>query len=269
MDPFTMSLIAGGAAKLATLPASIRSERSLRKSLDKLNATPMARYSIDPKIQKLYEQSIGEASSPEGYSGAETSNFRNQIGRISRGRFRAAMNASGGQGSRAINSILNGNELDAVSNFYAGEAGLRRSNRLGALNRSMGYANQFQNIRDRNTAFDQNYRMNTERALGEGIRQQKDYRMNLLSGMGSDLLSAGVGYGDFSGGGTQDMTTDAIGGTTNFNTTTPSLNYKGTLGRGTNRDLLSRRSKMRGLGAYNSNSFDFGTFDDGSPVRIR
>jgi hypothetical protein len=223
----------------------------MRKSLDKLNATPMARYTIDPKIQKLYEQSIGEASNPSGYSGAEVGNFRSQLGRISRGRFGAAMNASGGSSARAINSILKGSELDATSNFYAGEGAVRRSNRLGALNRSMGYANQFQQTRDRNTNQDINYRMNLENALGQGIRQQKDSRMNMLSGLGSDLITGALAYGDFSGGG--DMTTDAVGGATNFNTTTPSLNYKGTFGRGANRDLMSRRNKMRGLGAYNSN----------------
>jgi len=267
MDPLSIAALGiGAAAKLGTIPSSIRSERAMRKSLDKLNATPMQRYTIDPKIQKLYEQSIGEASNPEGYSGAETSNFRNQIGRISRGRFRAATNASGGSGARAINSILKGQELDASGNFYAGEAGLRRSNRLGALNRSMGYANQFQQTRDRNTNQDINYRMNLENALGQGIRQQRDSRLNMLSGLGSDLITGALAYGDFSGG---DMTTDAVGGATNFNTNTPSLNYKGTFGRGANRDLLSRRSKMRGLGAYNSNSFDFGNFDDGSPVRVR
>jgi hypothetical protein len=252
MDPLSIvALGLGTVGKLATIPSSIRSERAMRKSLDKLNATPMARYTVSPEITKLYQQSIGDASNPEGYSGAETSNFRNQLGRISRGRFRAATNASGGSGARAINSILKGSELDATSNFYAGEAGLRRSNRLGALNRSMGYANQFQQTRDRNTNQDINYRMNLENALGQGIRSQRDFRNNLFSGLGSDLITGALAYGDFSGGG--DMTTDAVGGATNFNTTTPSLNYKGTFGRGANRDLMSRRNKMRGLGAYNSN----------------
>lgn len=256
MDPLSIAALGlGTVGKLATIPSSIRSERAMRKSLDKLNATPMARYTVSPEITKLYQQSIGEASNPDGYSGAETSNFRNQIGRISRGRFRAATNASGGSGARAINSILKGQELDAASNFYAGEGAVRRGNRMSALNRSMGYANQFQNIRDRNTSFDQNYRMNTERALGEGIRSQRDFRRNMFSGLGSDLITGAFAHsGDDDDD--EDMTTDAVGGATNFNTNTPSLNYKGTFGRGANRDLLSRRSKMRGLGAYNSNSFD-------------
>jgi len=196
----------GAAAKLATIPGSIASQRKLQRSLDELQKNPMTRYTIDPKIQKLYEQSIGEASNPEGYSGAETSNFRNTIGRLSRSRFGAALNASGGQGSRAINSILKGQEMDATGNFYAGEAGLRRQNRLSALNRSAGYANQFQNIRDRNTSFDQNYRLSLERGLGEGIRQQRDFRRNMLSGFGSDLITAGLS--NIGGGGNKTNSID-------------------------------------------------------------
>ena len=192
----------GAASKLSTLPESYASERRLRRDLDKLRSQPMARYKADPTLTRLYEQSIGEASTPEGYGGAEVANFRNTLGRMSRGRFAAARSAAGGQSSRAINSILKGQEMDAAGNFFAGEANLRRQNRLGGLSRAMSLGNQFQNIRDRNTAFDQNYRLGLERSLGEGIRSQRDFRRNMFSSLGSDLLSSGVGlaYGQMGGG---------------------------------------------------------------------
>jgi hypothetical protein len=54
--------------------------------------------------------------------------------------------------------------------------------------------------------------------------------------------------------------TNAGGGT--------SLKYGG-LNNAINRDLLANRNRMRGLGAYNNTAFDFGSINDGSPVRIR
>jgi hypothetical protein len=200
MEPITMGLMAAGAAsKLYGVGESIASERRLRRDLYRLNQTPYARYSVDPKLAKLYEQSIGEASAPEGYGGAEIANFRNNLGRMQRGRFATARNMTGGRGSRAINSVLNNQGMDAIGNFYAGDAGMRRTNRMSALSRSQGLAGQFQGIRDRNVAFDQNYRMQTERALGQGIRGQRDFRSNMLSGLGSDLITGAMAYGDFGG----------------------------------------------------------------------
>lgn len=255
----------GAASKLATIPSSIASQRKLQRSLDDLQKNPMARYSVSPEITKLYQQSIGEASNPEGYSGSEVGNFRNTMGRLTRSRYSAAMNASGGQGSRAINSILRGQELDSAGSFYAGEAGLKRSNRLGALNRSAGFASQIQGIKNQNTAFDQSYRMQLERGLGEGIRSQKDFRRNMLSGLGSDLITGGLMYANGMGG---DGGEDVENFRTPINPVTPrSLNYKGGIGRSINGDLISRRNKMRGLGAYSGGGFDFGSFNDGSPVR--
>jgi len=242
MEPITMGLMAAGAgAKLYGVGQSIASERRLRRDLDRLNQTPYARYSVDPKLAKLYEQSIGEASAPEGFGGAEIANFRNNLGRMQRGRFATARNMTGGRGSRAINSVLNNQGMDAIGNFYAGDAGMRRTNRMSALSRSQGLAGQFQAARDRNTGFEQNYRLQTERALGQGIRGQRDFRNNMLSGLGSDLITGSMAYGDFGGGGTGGDGMDMSGTAGSDNLYTPS-------GRAS---MLSTRNRMRGLGAYN------------------
>ena len=190
MDPFTASLIVGGASKLASLPSSYSDQMKLERRLKALQRQPMARYSIDPKIEGLYRQSIGEASNPEGFGGATASNFRQQLARMQRARFGAARSMGGG--ARGINAVLAGQELDQLNQFAVGDENLRRSNRLGALGRAGNYAGQFQAMRDRNTSFDQNYRLQLERALGEGIRSQRDYRRNLLSGMGSDMITTGI-----------------------------------------------------------------------------
>ena len=197
MEPVSATMAGLGlAAKAYGGVQSYRMQRKMENQLRDLQKTPMAKYTIDPKVRGLYEQSIAEASKPEGYGGATVSSFRQGIGRNIRGRFRNAMSVSGGSGSRGINAVLNSQGMDAYNQFAVGDENLRRSNRNMALNRSQGYANQFQNIKDRNTSFDQNYRLQTERALGEGIRSQRDYRTNMISGAGNDLITAGIGYGD-------------------------------------------------------------------------
>jgi len=188
----------GAAAKLATLPGSFKEQRKMQNSLDGLRSKPMARYSVDPKISEMYKQAYGEASNPEGFGGANVSAFRNTLGRTMRGRYSNALSLSGGQGSRAINSVLNNQGMDSMSNFYVADENMRRSNRQGALNRAGTYASQFQRSLDQNTSNDINYRMQLERGLGEGIRSQRDYRRNMISGMGSDLLTAGM-MGAFGG----------------------------------------------------------------------
>ncbi len=262
--------IAGGAAKAAGAVDSIISQRRLERQLKDLNKTPMARFQVDSKIEDLYRQSVGEASNAKGFGGAAYSGFRKNLGGIQRGRFANAMNMSGGQGSRAINAVLGGQELDSLGSYYQADENLRRSNRLGALGRSGTYANVFQNIRNQNTSNDINYRMQLERGLGEGIRSQKDYRRNMLSSAGGDLLTAGImqGFGGGDGveaGGGYAMEQPFLKYNKN---TSGNLNY-GNLSSGINRDLVARRGRNRNLGAYNSQNFDFGSYDDGSPVRIR
>lgn len=252
--------IAGGAAKAAGAVDSIISQRRLERQLKDLNKTPMARFQVDSKIEDLYRQSVGEASNPRGFSGANYSGFRKNLGSVQRGRFANAMNMSGGQGSRAINAVLGGQELDSLGSYYQADENLRRSNRLGALGRSGTYANVFQNIRNQNTSNDINYRMQLERGLGEGIRSQKDYRRNMLSSAGGDLLTAGImqGFGGGDGveaGGGYAMEQPFLKYNKN---TSGNLNY-GNLSSGINRDLVARRGRSRNLGSY----------DDGSPVRIR
>jgi hypothetical protein len=232
----------GAASKLGALPSSIASQRKLQRSLDDLQKNPMARYSVSPEVTKLYQQSIGEASNTNGYDGAETSNFRNTMGRLTRGRYNAALSASGGQGSRAINSILKGQELDSAGSFFSNEAGLKRSNRLGALNRSAGFASQIQGIKNQNTAFDQSYRMQLEGALGSSIRQQRDFRKNLLNGLGSDLITSGLSYANGLGGGEDNTTTTDASNYSLGNNELYSLRGRDS--------MINRRNKYRNLGAY-------------------
>lgn len=235
--------IAGGASKLIGMADSAISQRRLERQLKDLNKTPMARYSISPEIENLYRQSIGEASNPRGFGGAAYSGFRKNLGGIQRGRFANAMNMSGGSGSRAINAVLGGQELDALGNYYTADENIRRGNRQSALGRSQGFASQFQRTRDMNTSNDINYRQNLERAIGGGIASQKSYRNNMLGGLGSDLITSGFMQG-FGGGGNG---VEAGGGNAMAQTDGSDYLYSQS-GRNS---MMNRRNRFRDLGAYN------------------
>lgn len=243
MEPITAATMAGVglAAKAYGAVDSYRNQKRLEGQLRELRKTPMARYTIDPKIRDVYAKALEDASNPEGFGGATISNFRNQLGQNIRGRFRNALSMSGGSGARGINAVLNSQGLDAINQFAVADEGIRRGNRMSGLNRSMSLASQFQNTRDRNTQFEQNYRLMTERALGEGIQRQRDYRNNMISGAGSDLISAGLGYGDFSGGGYE-----ATGGNA---MSTPTIRTR-SLSDAYGSNLNESRGRMRRLGAY-------------------
>jgi len=245
MDPVNTGLAAvGTVAKLASIPGSIRSQRLLEKQLKGLQSQKMARYTVSPEIIDLYRQSYGEASNPRGFGGANFAGFRNTLGRAQRGRFANAINVSGGQGSRAINAVLQGQEVDAIGNFYTADENLRRSNRLGALGRSGTYASQIQRTRDANTSNDISYRYQLERSLGEGIRSNKDFRRNLFGTMGSDLLTAGISgyFGDKSGA-------EVTGGNAmeQIPETSGSDYLYSPRGRAS---MTTRRNRFRELGAY-------------------
>jgi hypothetical protein len=188
----TAAIIAGAASKGLGAINSFRSQNRLEKQLAELGKKPMARYTISPEVEKLYRQAVGEASAPEGFGGANINAFRQNLGRFQRGRFNQALSMSGGSGARGINAVLNAQGLDSINQFAVGDENMRRSNRLSALGRAGTYAGQFQSMRDRNAANDINYRMMLERALGQGIQSQRDFRTNMLSGLGSDLITAGV-----------------------------------------------------------------------------
>ena len=180
----------GAGAK--AIPAIINEGENigLRRRLRSLQNTPMDEYSVDPRWNKMYEMGLADASNPEGYGGAAVGNFRKMLSRSMRGRFGNALSMGGGP--RGINAVLAGQEGDALSNFYAGDEAIRRSNRQTGIGRMGTAASVSQSVRDRNTQQKLNYRMMLEQALGSSIRSNKDYINNMIGGLGSDLITAGA-----------------------------------------------------------------------------
>jgi hypothetical protein len=107
------------------------------------------------------------------------------------------MNATtigGGSSARGVNAVLAGQEGDALTNYATANENMMRGSRNAAFGRMGTAANQYQRTADQNTGNDINYRMQLERALGEGVRSNRDYQQNMLGSMGSDLMTAGI-YG--------------------------------------------------------------------------
>lgn len=181
----------GAATRAYSAYKSGQAEDQAQNNLNELYKTPAPRYKVNPRISGLYDQAIGEASNPQGYTGAQTTNFRQQLGQILKSRFTNATSLSGGNSSRAIAGVLGGQETDAINKFAAGNP--TNSNRLAALSRAGGYAHDFQNTDNTNTSQDINYRTRVENAYGNSIASQRNYRQNLLTSTGNDLIGT-AGY---------------------------------------------------------------------------
>jgi surface protein len=123
-----------------------------------------------------------------------------------------AMNFSGGSGSRAINSVLGGNQLNAYNTFAGQDAALARQYRNAAFSRLMGAGNTMQNIDNQNTQTALQRRLKQEQLLGNAISSNRAYQTNALNSLGSDLMSVGaMGIGGYGGGGTEGLDNNLAG----------------------------------------------------------
>jgi hypothetical protein len=195
----------GVAAKGAGAIGSYYQQRKAQRQLDALGREALPQYSVNPAISRIYSGALGQIASPQGYSGAETANFQQNMARGLNTQAANARSMGGGSMSRAISGALSGNQLGQYNQFAAQDAGLARQNRNAAYSRLMGAANTMQGISNQNVGMAANRRLRQEELLGQGIASQRAYRMNLLGGIGSDLTTAGT-YGLMKGGLGEDET---------------------------------------------------------------
>jgi hypothetical protein len=205
-DPISLGLMGlGVAAKGAGAIGSYYQQRKAQRQLDALGREALPQYSVNPAISRIYSGALGQIASPQGYSGAETANFQQNMARGLNTQAANARSMGGGYMSRAISGALSGNQLGQYNQFAAQDAGLARQNRNAAYSRLMGAANTMQGISNQNVGMAANRRLRQEELLGQGIASQRAYRMNLLGGIGSDLTTAGT-YGLMKGGLGEDET---------------------------------------------------------------
>lgn len=205
-DPISLGLMGlGVAAKGAGAIGSYYQQRKAQRQLDALGREALPQYSVNPAISRIYSGALGQIASPQGYSGAETANFQQNMARGLNTQAANARSMGGGSMSRAISGALSGNQLGQYNQFAAQDAGLARQNRNAAYSRLIGAANTMQGISNQNVGMAANRRLRQEELLGQGIASQRAYRMNLLGGIGSDLTTAGT-YGLMKGGLGEDET---------------------------------------------------------------
>ncbi len=288
--PFAIPLAMAGLGAVSKGVGAVGSyfdQRRAQRQLDALGRQALPQYAVNPAVARIYAGAQREVASPEGFTGAERNAFMQNIASGLNTQAANARAIGGGSMSRAISGVLSGNQLGQYNQFAAQNAALARQNRNAAYSRLMGAANTMQGISNQNTSMLANRRLRQEELLGQAIASQRAYRTNLLNSLGSDLTTAGTyglmgGMGETGGtstGGGSNFISDllfsppktnsGIGktGSTNAGGGT-SLKYGG-LNNAINRDLLANRNRMRRAGAYNNTAFDFGSINDGSPVRIR
>jgi len=224
--PVIAPLAIGGAAKLYGMYNAYQDEQDARNQLNRLNQQPVPKYNVNSAIARLYGGAANEVARPVGYTGAETNAFNQNMGRGLNTQRANAMNFSGGSGSRAINSVLGGNQLNAYNTFAGQDAALARQYRNAAYSRLMGAGNTMQSIDNQNTQTALQRRLMQEQMLGNAISSNKAYQTNTLNGLGSDLMSVGA-MGIGGGGGGEGIN----GGLSSFDN---SLNYRPSLTRGLN-----------------------------------
>lgn len=96
------------------------------KALEALGEQKYPEFSDDPRMLNAYNRA--EEMSKYGYSPEERAQFDQQLARSQSSQFRQATDMSGGQMSSAIGGVLQANNIDAINQFAAKGAGLRREN---------------------------------------------------------------------------------------------------------------------------------------------
>lgn len=224
------------AAKVGTdIARGVRADRErarIQSQLNELNRQALPEYGVTDPIRGLYGQAMTEAMNPQGFSGAETARFQQNLGQGFNTQMMNAGNRSGGQMSRFIATGLGGNMTNAMNQFAAQDQSIARGNRLAALNRAGGFANTMQRVDNMNTQFAMQRRMMLEQALGRGLAMQKQNIDSAIKGVGDTAGMAG-GYAMMGAMGVPPTTQQRIGNTgganDNFiygqNRQEPSLNY--------------------------------------------
>jgi hypothetical protein len=182
----------GVAGSLYGLYNSSQAEKRAQRQLDALGRQALPKYGIDPAWTRYYQQASTQANSPVGFTGAETNSFQQNLARTLAAQRANATQLSGGNLGKAINSMNAGANVNALNTFASQDAALRRQQQNAAYGRQAQGAGVFQNVSNMNTQSLLQRRLMQEQALGNAIRQQRDYQRNTISGLGGDLLGAGT-----------------------------------------------------------------------------
>lgn len=127
--PFVFPLIGAGVGMLAQIPKLIMGYRERKRSeeaLAELAKQKYPEYSVteDPRMVRAYQRA--EAMTRYGYMPEETAAFQQQLARSQTGQMRQATDIGGGGLAQAMGGVLQAQQTQAIGQFAAGGAGLRR-----------------------------------------------------------------------------------------------------------------------------------------------
>lgn len=165
-----------------------------QERLDALLKQDLPKFKRTNELGQFYSQAATEALNPQGFTGAETAAFNQNLGTLQNTQMQNAINRAGGQTGRFIGGVLNTQGINALNQFAVNDAQLARQNRMAALGRQGNAISQFQNIENQNAAAEIQRRLLTEQMLGGAIAQQKQNIDNAWKSVG-DLGALATGYG--------------------------------------------------------------------------
>jgi hypothetical protein len=184
--------IAGMAMQGLGALASYQRQKEAESKAAQLAGQPLPEYTPTEQTNEQYRMATAGVATPQGYSGAETSKFQNRLAQILATQQANAQNMGGGGVARAIGAIGNANAINSNADFAASDANLSRGQRNIAQSRLSNIVNQIQSMKNQNTSYAMNRRAQTEQALGNAIRSNRDQYQGSLMNMGGDLLGAGL-----------------------------------------------------------------------------
>lgn len=172
--------------------ASYQREQEAKNQAAQLAGQPLPEYKPTEQTNEQFRMATAGVANPQGYSGAETSKFQNRLSQILATQQANAQNMGGGGVARAIGAMGNANAFNSNADFAASDANLNRSQRNMAQSRLSNIVGQIQGMKNQNTTYAMNRRAQTEQALGNAIRSNRDQYQGSLMNMGGDLLGAGL-----------------------------------------------------------------------------
>jgi len=185
-------IIAGAALQGLSGLASYQRQKEAESQAAQLAGQPLPEYTPTAQTNEQFRTATSQVANPQGYSGAETSKFQNRLAQILTTQQANAQNMGGGGVARAIGAIGNASAINSNADFAASDANLNRGQRNIAQSRLSNIVNQIQGMKNQNTSYAMNRRAQTEQALGNAIRSNRDQWQGSLMNMGGDLLGAGL-----------------------------------------------------------------------------
>ncbi len=185
-------IIAGAAMQGLSALASYQREQEAKNQAAQLAGQPLPEYKPTEQTNEQFRMATAGVANPQGYSGAETSKFQNRLAQILSTQQANAQNMGGGGVARAIGAIGNASAFNSNADFAASDANLNRGQRNMAQSRLSNIVGQIQGMKNQNTTYAMNRRAQTEQALGNAIRSNRDQYQGSLMNMGGDLLGAGL-----------------------------------------------------------------------------